>query len=411
MNNDRIISSDWVSEVRRNLKGDTDLLALSLFLGLSLFEFHFLFLFLVAFAGINHVQKEKISLKFDKAYAAIFVTFSIISISTAINNEGIVSILIAFALFAVFNIFYSVYINTSKESFLIAGLIILFSFIFLEIKIIWTWFHNIDSNPSELVYFLESPLLVVPNDIAYMIGIFPFIHLIETSSIKYKKVKTAFMCFNCILFFLASVALESRLSIALLSLFILFSFFKKFSSKWVLFLLSGTVFFGLFFGVTFLLGKPLEVFGTRLTLWYAGFEGIIENPITGHGFDSFGAYYEQFKASVQENELSFLAVDQRYIPWPHNFFIGLVFSFGILIMFPIIILMANIFVKGRKLLSFNDPVVMSMILFLIVSLLEVTYLRPATIFIIAILCALLKNKNIVLNSSKKNKMILSSGKS
>ncbi len=376
---------------RDSLKSNLDLISLSLFIGLCLFEFHFYLLLLVVFGGISHAQKKNKVLVYELIYILIF---SIIAISTALNNNGFVSIMVVLALFSLFNIYYSVYSTISNEGFLLAGSLFLLFFILLEIKIVWIWFNNVESTPLELVYLIKSPLLVVPNDLAYMVCIFPFFRLVDSVANQYEQQKKVFIVVNYILFIAASIILESRLSIAVISLYILFSLLKKKLPNKVMYLSLISGFLLIFLGATFFLEKPIEVFGTRIMLWIAGLEGIIERPIIGHGFDSFGSYYDQFRFSINRTESILFNIDQRYIPWPHNLFIDLAFSFGVLILIPVSILFGKIISRAQRSANADDPLISAVGLFFIVAMLEITYLRPATVLIVALICALLKNQNL-----------------
>ena len=368
--------------------------SLALFASLSLFTFHLSFIFLVALSAFSYARKPNISVKTEQVYILSFFVFFIISLSTALNNKGIISILFTFSLFALFNIFYFVFKDSPRKIFLLSGLIFCSSFMVLEFYIIWVWIFNVQPNPSDLVELVNSPILVVPNDLAYMIFLLPLMQLLDFNIERYRKLKLLYIYFNYLLFVLVSIILQSRLSIALSGLAIFMMFFR-FSEKTVVTLLMSIFLFSLFvIGATFILGKPIEVLETRLTLWYAAIEGISQRPFLGHGFDSFGQYYDNFRSTASMSDNYFLAIDQRYIPWPHNLVLDLMFSFGALIVIPLLFFIKKSleYIRDHDLVS--RPVFFSILLFSIIAFIEVTYLRPATTIILAFLFGLAANPDI-----------------
>ena len=383
-------------------KVSIDAAMLSVFAGLCLFNFHFYYFLILILAASKFFQEKKFSHKLDQIYLSIVFIFLLSLISTFINN-GVSSLTTILLSFAVFNIYYFVYLNASSKSIRFSGFIFLALFLLLELKILWIWINNPEFSPMDIVSFTSSPILIVPNDIAYMVFLFPLMLIYKKHPDNQNYVMSTFIYFNYFIFILASIALESRLSLVICVLILLLPIMSKIRNKyWIQLITLGFVFVIAMMVTSIFFDKSLAVFGTRLTLWAAAIEGIIKSPLIGQGIDSFGYYYDQFRLVRSGSETSLLAIDQRYIPWPHNLLLELVFSFGVLTILPIIILAWKCLMNGRLVLRLSSPIALPMITFLIIAISEVTYLRPPTIVIVAVLCALTQNKNLRLKDGVDN---------
>ena len=124
---------------------------------------------------------------------------------------------------------------------------------------------------------------------------------------------------------------------------------------------------------------------TRLTLWVAAVFGIIESPWVGHGFGTFGNYYELFKSTGFEPFSSALIVDQRYIPWPHNIILELVFTYGLPGILPIVIFLKYVVYHLKRGIRNEGTVTQLLLVIGPMALLEMSLLRLQTIPIFLII--------------------------
>ncbi len=238
------------------------------------------------------------------------------------------------------------------------------------------------SDPSNLVRSLDSPVLVVPNDFAYFAVVIPLLvkacrHLFNGFGVN------LFLAGILILYFTVSLILESRLAIIGVAIIVGLEFAGKLEKQkrpWII--LAVSIVTLAIFSLT--LQKGSYSLQTRLALWVAAISGIIEDPLVGHGFGAFGSYYDQFKSTGFESLSFTLDVDQRYIPWPHNVLIELVFNYGLSGIFPILMFFKAAAENLRRGFRLDGTVFQLLMVLSPLALLEMSLLRIQTIPIILI---------------------------
>lgn len=233
---------------------------------------------------------------------------------------------------------------------------------------------------TDIITEVKSPLYIVPNDLLFLALISPF-------------------CFS--LFLSSSAIIDKLLSATsiILGLFTLVAFETR--SAVLIYVICGCVFTFLYsprnvrkilcylgvFVVVFdlILGFPLTtkltmIPSSRVPLWYAASSMFIENPLFGNGPQSFAAYYTEFIATISFP--TWVVVDERNIPWPHNLFLEILAGSGI---FCLISFLGFLAYKFQSLLDISksekvDPLIPVCLLsvfvgFIFAALIEMTFLR------------------------------------
>lgn len=127
---------------------------------------------------------------------------------------------------------------------------------------------------------------------------------------------------------------------------------------------------------------------SRIPVWNAAVHQIAESPLFGSGPNTFAPYYAQHIR--QTNYPDFIIVDSRFMPWAHNLFLDVAIAFGIPVSILLLMLLLVLLMKAFKA---KDPlgyaVFGSILLFLLASMAEFSYLRPYTLVLIAVYTAYL----------------------
>lgn len=186
-------------------------------------------------------------------------------------------------------------------------------------------------DPTSLIKSLKTTVLLVPNDVLLLSVCVPLI--LAATSMATHVWHTVVGFFLVALCFAAMVAVNSRsalLAAVIGSVFVLG--FRGGRRLWWalagcaigLVALDGVRGFSL-------LTKFLEsgmFCNTRLPLWAAAVQLWVEQPLFGYGADSFSALYRQRLEAMVLPACSM--IDPRQTPWPHNLFLEMLSSQGIL---------------------------------------------------------------------------------
>lgn len=188
--------------------------------------------------------------------------------------------------------------------------------------------------------------------------------------------------------FLTAVILNSRLCLLILTISlateyrILESSFGKRALKAIILVVS--------IGVSLtpnLVDKLQSLPTSRIPLWDAATHQTFQHPWLGMGLDSFGGFYANHIDTTSYPDL--IVVDRRTMPWPHNLFLELSSSFGLVFLALIVVGSVILVVKTRHL---KDPlfgaVSSTSVLFLIAGTFELTYLRIYPVILIVFLASI-----------------------
>ena len=274
------------------------------------------------------------------------------------------------------------FLNLNLDVIWIAILIFNFAFIWFEIYALGLYASHSEVTASALVEILQSPVMIVPNDFAYFAMFLPLFSL--ASSKRFEKTgMVVLMTVNYGLFLTVSIILESRLALIAIAGLALSEILGKLNKNYGLWATVG-FFLAFFFAFMLLFGKGMFSFETRMTLWFAAMHGILDSPWIGHGFGSFGQYYDQLRLFESEVLPSMLSIDQRHIPWPHNIILEIMFFYGVAGILPVVMFIKRLLNLVNGNLKANDPFVQLILIFSLLALFEMSLLRIQTVPIILI---------------------------
>lgn len=185
-----------------------------------------------------------------------------------------------------------------------------------------------DLLPADLVKQIGSSILIVPNDVVFLVLANPlFLALHETSR---NRAISAAVGISIILIAVAVISLQSRLALLTGGLSIscyYLSRSRRISAMSVLSVIAVIVLIDSIFEFA-LIQKIISFSDSRLPLWYSAWEMFKEKPFLGFGPHTFGEFYQAYfvYAGFAEN----IVVDNRHTPWPHNLYLELLAEYGLL---------------------------------------------------------------------------------
>lgn len=134
------------------------------------------------------------------------------------------------------------------------------------------------------------------------------------------------------------------------------------------------------------LDKVQSLPSSRIPLWDASIHQIALHPWLGMGLDSFSDFYANHISAMSYSDL--ITVDRRLIPWPHNIFLEISASFGLLVT---TLIAAGTIAFSTKYNSqsgrLGSSIRTAACLFVLAGLIELTYLRIYPILIIVFLAS------------------------
>ena len=180
---------------------------------------------------------------------------------------------------------------------------------------------------SDWVAALESPILVVPNDVALLAVLLPAYLL--PLRLRPRSVAGVAGAMAAAITLLACVALQSRTALltALVSMTALAMLWR---SRALLIVTLTTPVAALIVDQVFLGGHLTAKFASfwdaRLSLWVTAWQMFVDAPLVGNGPNTFGALYPQYIAALEMPGI--LPVDGRVVPWPHNLYLEMLAERG-----------------------------------------------------------------------------------
>jgi O-antigen ligase len=252
------------------------------------------------------------------------------------------------------------------------------------------------TDPTLLVKSLPTAVLVEPNDVLMLAVIVP---LMLVASLTAKSLWTrSIALFGVSVCFAAIVVVHSRAALlaAVLGVLVVLAFQGV---RWMwLAMLSACI--GLL-ATDALRGFPMllkfanrDLFCNRLPLWAAAVRLWYEAPFFGHGADSYRDLYRQQISAI---DLPICAlVDHRLTPWPHNLFLELLASQGLVGTLPYLALIIwcfkRAYVAAHRVGSAHQLLAVGLLgslsAFCLAALVELTFLRYWVVIVASTLIGL-----------------------
>jgi O-antigen ligase len=204
----------------------------------------------------------------------------------------------------------------------------------------YAFLSKIGSGPFGWVLDTESPVMVVKNDVTFLAVMCPLcLALVYLRPRSISGMIGALSLFICVA---VMGVFQSR--VAVLTMIISISCFFIGIHKSKAAFAYGLAVLIMILMVDFFMGFPLiERFirhwdgSGRIPLWVSAWQMFLESPVVGHGPHTFGTYY----SSYISNHIfpSWLFVDSRFVPWPHNLYLEVLAEEGIIGFVALVILL------------------------------------------------------------------------
>lgn len=229
---------------------------------------------------------------------------------------------------------------------------------------------------------LSAAAIVAPNDYALFLIFLPFVfYALPEFRVPGTNLIISLTLLTALF---SSLALESRLSLLLISALVIYELRRRYLKAWHQLLIPVISTIAL---LSFFLGMSVKMTSfptSRIPVWHAGLLQIVENPIWGGGIDSFRDFYWKHINSISYPDL--IVVDTRSIPWPHNMLIEVAGSFGLLVAFICIMLIYFSVIELRRDKSrLHSYSLLALGCFCIASLIEFSLLRVYPLVFITII--------------------------
>jgi O-antigen ligase len=195
---------------------------------------------------------------------------------------------------------------------------------------LWAFWKDSQGGPSEWIKVVGSPIFLVKNDVTWFSLVAPL-----SLALVYQKPRSVsgVTAFLSVVGSIVVVGMfQSRVAL-LIMVVTLTCFFSCVHSK-KMGLALGSAILLLIVGIDGLAGfKLLERVvqhwdgSGRIPLWLSAWEMFLDSPLLGHGPHTFVLLYQPY---LQDLSLpSWLFVDPRLIPWPHNLYLEVLAEQGI----------------------------------------------------------------------------------
>jgi len=220
------------------------------------------------------------------------------------------------------------------------------------------------------ILVLGTPVMVVPNDYAAFLVMLP--------TVRWFMGRLAFiLCLS--LAVAASIVIDSRLCLMLCAVGLIWGERRLF--RWNAGTISASV---MALGLVIILAvqtgfinKLQQLPTSRIPVWDAAINQVLEAPLFGSGAYAFGPYYEEHIGKTDYP--AFITVDTRYMPWAHNLFLDVAVAFGIPASMLLLALLLFVLVKALRAGDcLGNAIFGSVLLFLLASMVEFTHLRLYT---------------------------------
>jgi O-antigen ligase len=262
--------------------------------------------------------------------------------------------------------------------------------------------------PFEWILVVNSSILLVKNDVVFLSILAPFaLALVFRSSHTITKVIAVS---SIVLTIFVVGVYQSRIAMLtlLLSIICFFSLIRPKVGFFLIILASASILL-----IDWFMGFPLiERFinhwdgSGRIPLWLCAWNMFLDSPLIGQGPHTFVDFYQAY---IQNITLpSWIFVDTRIIPWPHNLYLEVLSEQGIigLSAFSFLLISATIAtLKLRKAVSddvriFSYAVFAGLVSFCTAALVELTFLRQWVVVMMFIFLGII---GFLLNISKNER--------
>lgn len=336
---------------------------------------------LLLLSGVT-ITKESIRLREpDYIFIAFISLFFLISIASAYGRDAYREYLplgFAYALSA----YIFLIIKANYQYFSKAINVVTLCFIVSSFDLILRRLVENEATSLDLIEQSITAAFIVPNDYALFVIVMPLF----SYSIKFLPVdiKNWLIPFMYITGLFTAVSLSSRLCLLLLVISLIFEYrlYARFIRKKTVALLVMITVFSVTLTPDFFY-KLQSLPTSRIPLWDAAIHQVVLHPWLGMGLDSFSNFYASHIST--SSYYDFITVDRRLIPWPHNIFLEISASFGLIVGTLFAVGITFLFSKTN---NQPDHLVSSIrstaFLYLIAGLFELTYLRiyPFLIFVL-----------------------------
>jgi len=237
----------------------------------------------------------------------------------------------------------------------------------------------------ELIEQSITAAFVVPNDYSLFVIAMPlFSYSLKSFPKEHKSWLIPFLYITGLI---TAASLNSRLCLLLLviSLTVEYRLYTSFMKRQTIALLVLIGILSVILAPDFF-DKVKSLPTSRIPLWDAAIQQIATHPWLGMGLDSFSDFYANHISATSYSDL--ITVDRRLMPWPHNIFLEISASFGLLVAALITAGMVAFF-AGSSTLSgrFGFSIRTTACLFVIAGLFELTYLRIYPVLIVVFLAS------------------------
>ena len=245
---------------------------------------------------------------------------------------------------------------------------------------IFGFYFTNDGSPNETIGMIKSPLFVVPNDTIFLSLVTPFSFslIVESKNTAARLVA----CLSVVVSLIAIIAFESRTALAVTFICATVSIWNNRFRPVIVYLLAlgiSTLVIDAFLGFSIYQKLPI-VPSSRIPLWHAALTMFQEQPFFGAGPFTFGPYYQDFLKEISYP--SWIIIDRRVIPWPHNLYLELLAGSGLIGLMSFIGLFVVIYskllssLKSRR----SNKLMLKTLLaittgFVVAALVETTFLR------------------------------------
>ena len=271
--------------------------------------------------------------------------------------------------------------------------------IVLASMLIWIFWKNIHMSPMEWMAGVKTPIFIVKNDVTFFAILAPL-----SLALTYHKPLSLIGFIGILSIFLSVIVLgifQSR--VALITMFISVSCFFTFIRPKVG-LISGLVVFILVLLIDSILGSPLiERFiyywdGTgRIPLWLSALKMSLDAPLLGHGPHTFMLFYNSYLSTLSLP--SWLYIDPRLIPWPHNLYLEVLGEQGLIGLTTFIMLLTYGFIvswkirkaKSKELRILDYGAFAGLMGFCLAAMIELTFLRLWVVILLFILLGIISH--------------------
>ena len=237
----------------------------------------------------------------------------------------------------------------------------------------------------ELIEQSITAAFVVPNDYALFVIAMPlFSYSLKSFPIGIKRWLIPFLYITGLI---TAASLNSRLCLLLLlvSLAVEYRLYTSFMKRHVIALLILIAILSVILTPDFF-DKVQSLPTSRIPLWDAAIHQIARHPWLGMGLDSFSDFYANHISATSYSDL--ITVDRRLMPWPHNIFLEISASFGLLVAALFAAGMIALFTNYSTLSGrFGFSIRSTACLFILAGLVELTYLRIYPVLIVVFLAS------------------------